>query len=207
MDHFSYKEDILHAEEVSIQEIAKEVGTPFYIYSTATLRRHFDLFESALSGVDHLICYAVKAASNQAILKTLAKFGAGMDVVSGGEYKRARDAGVDGGRIVFSGVGKTGAEMKFALHEGVRQFNVESEEELLVLSGIAHDMNRVAPISIRVNPDVDAKTHEKIATGKAENKFGIPISRAREVYATAASLPGIQIVGICLLYTSPSPRD
>ena len=120
MDHFSYKEGILHAEEVSIQEIAKEVGTPFYIYSTATLRRHFDLFESALSGVDHLICYAVKAASNQAILKTLAKFGAGMDVVSGGEYKRARDAGVDGGRIVFSGVGKTGAEMKLALHEGVR---------------------------------------------------------------------------------------
>ena len=198
MDHFSYKEDILHAEEVSIKEIAKKVGTPFYIYSTATLRRHFDLFESALSGVDHLICYAVKAASNQAILKTLAKFGAGMDVVSGGEYKRARDAGVDGGRIVFSGVGKTGAEMKLALHEGVRQFNVESEEELLVLSGIAHDMNRVAPISIRVNPDVDAKTHEKIATGKAENKFGIPISRAREVYARAASLPGIQVVGIDL---------
>ena len=198
MDHFSYKEGILHAEEVSIQEIAKEVGTPFYIYSTATLRRHFDLFESALSGVDHLICYAVKAASNQAILKTLAKYGAGMDVVSGGEYKRARDAGVDGGRIVFSGVGKTGAEMKLALHEGVRQFNVESEEELLVLSGIAHDMNRVAPINIRVNPDVDAKTHEKIATGKAENKFGIPISRAREVYARAASLPGIQVVGIDL---------
>ena len=198
MDHFSYKEGILHAEEVSIQEIAKEVGTPFYIYSTATLRRHFDLFESALSGVDHLICYAVKAASNQAILKTLARFGAGMDVVSGGEYKRARDAGVDGGRIVFSGVGKTGAEMKLALHEGVRQFNIESEEELLVLSGIAHDMNRVAPISIRVNPDVDAKTHEKIATGKAENKFGIPISRAREVYARAASLPGIQVVGIDL---------
>ena len=198
MDHFSYKEGILHAEEVSIQEIAKEVGTPFYIYSTATLRRHYDLFESALSDVDHLICYAVKASSNQAILKTLAKFGAGMDVVSGGEYKRARDAGVDGSRIVFSGVGKTGAEMKLALHEGVRQFNVESEEELLVLSGVAHDMNRVAPISIRVNPDVDAKTHEKIATGKAENKFGIPISRAREVYATAASLPGIQIVGIDL---------
>ena len=196
MDHFSYKEDILHAEEVSIKEIAKKVGTPFYIYSTATLRRHFDLFESALSGVDHLICYAVKAASNQAILKTLAKFGAGMDVVSGGEYKRARDAGVDGGRIVFSGVGKTGAEMKLALTEGVRQFNVESEEELLILSDIAHNMDKVAPITIRVNPDVDAKTHEKIATGKAENKFGIPISRAREVYAKAASLPGIQVVGI-----------
>ena len=196
MDHFSYKSGILHAEDASIKEIAKKVGTPFYVYSTATLRRHFDLFESALSGIDHLICYAVKAASNQAILRTLANFGAGMDVVSGGEYKRAREAGVDGSQIVFSGVGKTGAEMKLALTEGVRQFNVESEEELLVLSAIAHNMDKVAPITIRVNPDVDAKTHEKIATGKAENKFGIPISRAREVYAKAASLPGIQVVGI-----------
>ena len=196
MDHFSYKSGILHAEDASIKEIAKKVGTPFYVYSTATLRRHFDLFESALSGIDHLICYAVKAASNQAILRTLANFGAGMDVVSGGEYKRAREAGVEGSQIVFSGVGKTGAEMKLALTEGVRQFNVESEEELLVLSAIAHNMDKVAPITIRVNPDVDAKTHEKIATGKAENKFGIPISRARKVYAKAASLPGIQVVGI-----------
>ena len=196
MDHFSYKSGILHAEDASIKEIAKKVGTPFYVYSTATLRRHFDLFESALSGIDHLICYAVKAASNQAILRTLANFGAGMDVVSGGEYKRAREAGVDGSQIVFSGVGKTGAEMKLALTEGVRQFNVESEEELLVLSAIAHNMDKVAPITIRVNPDVDAKTHEKIATGKAENKFGIPISRAREVYAKAASLPGIKVMGI-----------
>ena len=196
MDHFSYKSGILHAEDASIKEIAKKVGTPFYVYSTATLRRHFDLFESAMSGIDHLICYAVKAASNQAILRTLANFGAGMDVVSGGEYKRAREAGVEGSQIVFSGVGKTGAEMKLALTEGVRQFNVESEEELLVLSAIAHNMDKVAPITIRVNPDVDAKTHEKIATGKAENKFGIPISRARAVYAKAASLPGIQVVGI-----------
>ena len=196
MDHFSYKDGILHAEDTSIQEIAKEVGTPFYLYSTATLRRHFDLFESALNGIDHLICYAVKAASNQAILKTLANFGAGMDVVSGGEYKRAREAGVEGSHIVFSGVGKTGEEMKFALTEGVRQFNVESEQELIVLSDIAHNMDKVAPITIRVNPDVDAKTHKKIATGKAENKFGIPISRARAVYAKAASLPGIQVVGI-----------
>ena len=196
MDHFSYKSGILHAEDASIKEIAKKVGTPFYVYSTATLRRHFDLFESALSGIDHLICYAVKAASNQAILRTLANFGAGMDVVSGGEYKRAREAGVEGSQIVFSGVGKTGAEMKLALTEGVRQFNVESEEELLVLSAIAHNLDKVAPITIRVNPDVDAKTHEKIATGKAENKFGIPISRAREVYAKAASLPGIKVVGI-----------
>ena len=196
MDHFSYKSGILHAEDASIKEIAKKVGTPFYVYSTATLRRHFDLFESAMSGIDHLICYAVKAASNQAILRTLANFGAGMDVVSGGEYKRAREAGVEGSQIVFSGVGKTGAEMKLALTEGVRQFNVESEEELLVLSAIAHNMDKVAPITIRVNPDVDAKTHEKIATGKAENKFGIPISRAREVYAKAASLPGIKVMGI-----------
>jgi diaminopimelate decarboxylase len=198
MDHFSYKDDFLHAEDVSIKEIAKHLGTPFYVYSTATLRRHFDLFESALNGLDHLICYAVKASSNQAILRTLAKFGAGMDVVSGGEYKRARDAGVEGNRIVFSGVGKTISEMKMALSEGVRQFNVESEEELFVLSRIANSMDRLAPITLRVNPDVDAKTHEKIATGKAENKFGIPISRAREVYALAASLPGIKVVGIDL---------
>ena len=198
MDHFSYKDDFLHAEDVSIKEIAKHIGTPFYVYSTATLRRHFDLFESALNGLDHLICYAVKASSNQAILRTLAKFGAGMDVVSGGEYKRARDAGVEGNRIVFSGVGKTISEMKMALSEGVRQFNVESEEELFVLSRLANSMDRLAPITLRVNPDVDAKTHEKIATGKAENKFGIPISRAREVYALAASLPGIKVVGIDL---------
>ena len=180
MDHFSYKSGILHAEDASIKEIAKKVGTPFYVYSTATLR-----------GIDHLICYAVKAASNQAILRTLANFGAGMDVVSGGEYKRAREAGVEGSQIVFSGVGKTGAEMKLALTEGVRQFNVESEEELLVLSDVARNMDKVAPITIRVNPDVDAKTHEKIATGKAENKFGIPISRAREVYAKAASVASL----------------
>ncbi|MDG1764843.1 MAG: diaminopimelate decarboxylase [Paracoccaceae bacterium] len=198
MDHFSYKDDFLHAEDVSIKEIAKHLGTPFYVYSTATLRRHFDLFESALNGLDHLICYAVKASSNQAILRTLAKFGAGMDVVSGGEYKRARDAGVEGNRIVFSGIGKTSAEMKMALSEGVRQFNVESEEELFVLSRLANSMDRLAPITLRVNPDVDAKTHEKIATGKAENKFGIPILRAREVYALAASLPGIKVVGIDL---------
>ena len=196
MDHFSYKDDFLHAEDVSIKEIAKHLGTPFYVYSTATLRRHFDLFESALNGLDHLICYAVKASSNQAILRTLAKFGAGMDVVSGGEYKRARDAGVECNRIVFSGVGKTISEMKMALSEGVRQFNVESEEELFVLSRLANSMDLLAPITLRVNPDVDAKTHEKIATGKAENKFGIPISRAREVYALAASLPGIKVVGI-----------
>jgi len=149
-----------------------------------------------LAGMDHLVCYAMKAASNQAILQTLAKLGAGMDVVSGGEYARARAAGVPGERIVFSGVGKTRDEMRLALTGGIRQFNVESEPEMAVLSAVATEFGVKAPITIRVNPDVDAKTHAKIATGKSENKFGIPISRAREVYAQAAALPGIDVIGI-----------
>lgn len=196
MDHFIYQNGALHAEEVAVAEIAAAVGTPFYLYSTATLTRHFQLFEDALKGMDHLVCYAMKAASNQAILKTLAALGAGMDVVSGGEYQRARAAGVPGERIVFSGVGKTVEEMHMALTGGIRQFNVESEPEMEALSAIATSLGTVAPITIRVNPDVDARTHAKIATGKAENKFGIPISRAREVYAHAASLPGLDVVGI-----------
>lgn len=196
MDHFIYKDGQLHAEDVAISEIAAEVGTPFYVYSTATLERHFKLFDEALDGVDHLVCYAMKAASNQAILQTLAKLGAGMDVVSGGEYARAKAAGVPGERIVFSGVGKTRDEMRTALTGGIRQFNVESEPEMVVLSDVALELGLKAPITIRVNPDVDAKTHAKIATGKSENKFGIPISRAREVYALAASLAGLEIVGI-----------
>jgi diaminopimelate decarboxylase len=154
------------------------------------------LFDDALAGMDHLVCYAMKAASNQAILQTLAKLGAGMDVVSGGEYARARAAGVPGERIVFSGVGKTRDEMRLALTGGIRQFNVESEPEMAVLSAVATEFGVKAPITIRVNPDVDAKTHAKIATGKSENKFGIPISRAREVYAQAAALPGIDVIGI-----------
>jgi diaminopimelate decarboxylase len=166
------------------------------VYSTATLTRHFQLFDDALAGMDHLVCYAMKAASNQAILQTLAKLGAGMDVVSGGEYARARAAGVPGERIVFSGVGKTRDEMRLALTGGIRQFNVESEPEMAVLSAVATEFGVKAPITIRVNPDVDAKTHAKIATGKSENKFGIPISRAREVYAQAAALPGIDVIGI-----------
>jgi diaminopimelate decarboxylase len=166
------------------------------VYSTATLTRHFQLFDDALAGMDHLVCYAMKAASNQAILQTLAKLGAGMDVVSGGEYARARAAGVPGERIVFSGVGKTRDEMRLALTGGIRQFNVESEPEMAVLSAVATELGVAAPITIRVNPDVDAKTHAKIATGKSENKFGIPISRAREVYAQAAALPGIDVIGI-----------
>ncbi len=196
MDHFIYQNGALHAEDVPVADIASAVGTPFYLYSTATLSRHFRLFDEALAGMDHLVCYAMKAASNQAILKTLASLGAGMDVVSGGEYLRARAAGVPGERIVFSGVGKTHEEMRMALAGGIRQFNVESEPEMEALSAIATQMGKAAPIAIRVNPDVDARTHAKIATGKSENKFGIPISRAREVYALAASLPGLDVVGI-----------
>jgi diaminopimelate decarboxylase len=196
MDHFLYKNGVLHAEDVAIPDIVASVGAPFYVYSTATLIRHFQLFDDALAGMDHLVCYAMKAASNQAILQTLAKLGAGMDVVSGGEYARARAAGVPGERIVFSGVGKTRDEMRLALTGGIRQFNVESEPEMAVLSAVATEVGVKAPITIRVNPDVDAKTHAKIATGKSENKFGIPISRAREVYAQAAALPGIDVIGI-----------
>ena len=196
MDHFLYRDGVLHAEDVPLSEIAAAVGTPFYCYSTATLTRHFHLFDEALQGMDHLVCYAMKAASNQAILKTLAGLGAGMDVVSGGEYARARAAGVPGARIVFSGVGKTRDEMRAALQGGIRQFNVESEPEMDVLNEVALSLGVVAPITVRVNPDVDAKTHAKIATGKSENKFGIPIGRARQVYAHAAALPGLQVVGI-----------
>lgn len=196
MDHFLYRDGRLHAEDVAIQDIAAQVGTPFYVYSTATLIRHFKLFDEALDGLDHLVCFAMKAASNQAILKTLGDLGAGMDVVSGGEYLRARAAGVPGERIVFSGVGKTRGEMHQALQGGVRQFNIESEPELYLLNEVALSLGSTAPITIRVNPDVDAKTHAKIATGKSENKFGIPISRAREVYALAARLKGLEVVGI-----------
>ena len=196
MDHFNYQAGILHAEDVSIADIAAEVGTPFYVYSTATLERHFKLIDEALSGMDHLVCYAMKAASNQAILRSLAKLGAGMDVVSAGEYARAKAAGVPGERIVFSGVGKTRDEMRLALTGGIRQFNVESEPEMLVLNEVATELGMRAPITIRVNPDVDAKTHAKIATGKSENKFGIPISRARDVYRLAGTLPGLDVIGI-----------
>ena len=196
MDHFLYKDGALCAEDVPVAEIAAAVGTPFYCYSTATLTRHYRLFDEALAGMDHLVCYAMKAASNQAILKTLAALGAGMDVVSGGEYARARAAGVPGERIVFSGVGKTRDEMCMALTGGIRQFNVESEPEMAALNAVALELGAKAPITIRVNPDVDAKTHAKIATGKSENKFGIPISRAREVYAEAAAMPGLEVIGI-----------
>ena len=197
MDHFIYKGGILHAEDVPIPQIAAAVGTPFYIYSTATLLRHYRLFDDALSWADdHLVCYAMKAASNQAILKTLGDAGAGMDVVSGGEYARAKAAGVPGERIVFSGVGKTADEIRAALIGGIRQFNVESEPEMAVINTVAGSLGLRAPITIRVNPDVDARTHAKIATGKSENKFGIPIARAREVYALAATMEHLDVIGI-----------
>jgi diaminopimelate decarboxylase len=196
MDHFLYRDGTLFAEDVPVSEIAATVGTPFYVYSTATLLRHFQAFDEALDGMDHLVCYAMKANSNQAVLRTLAQAGAGMDVVSQGEYLRARAAGVSGDKIVFSGVGKTGKEIRVALEGGIRQFNVESEPEMEVLNAVALELGKVAPITIRVNPDVDAKTHAKIATGKSENKFGIPIARARDVYAMAAAMPGLNVIGI-----------
>ena len=196
MDHFLYRDGQLHAEDVALADIAAAVGTPFYCYSTATLTRHYHLFTEALSPMPHLVCFAIKSLSNIAVLRTLGNLGAGMDVVSGGEYRRARAAGVPGERIVFSGVGKTREEMRLALTGGIRQFNVESEPELRALSEVATSLGVSAPITIRVNPDVDARTHAKIATGKSENKFGIPISRAIEVYAEAARLPGIEVIGI-----------
>ncbi len=196
MDHFIYKNGTLYAEDVPIPEIAAAVGTPFYVYSTATLTRHYRLFDEALAGMDHLVCYAMKANSNQAVLMLMASLGSGVDVVSGGEYLRAKAAGFPGERIVFSGVGKTAEEMELALTGGIRQFNVESEPEMRLLSGVASRLGVTVPVTVRVNPDVDAKTHEKIATGKAENKFGIPISRASEVYAEIARLPGLEAIGI-----------
>ncbi|AVO46609.1 diaminopimelate decarboxylase [Phreatobacter cathodiphilus] len=196
MHHFAYRDGRLHAEDVPLETIAAEVGTPFYCYSTATLERHYRVFSEAFAGLDFLVCYAMKANSNQAVISTLARLGAGMDVVSGGELKRAIAAGVPGERIMFSGVGKTEAEHAAALEAGVFCINVESEPEVVQLSRIATAMGRTAHISFRVNPDVDAKTHAKISTGKKGDKFGIPISTAREAYARAAKLPGIHVAGI-----------
>ena len=196
MDHFLYRDGVLHAEDVPLPEIAAAVGTPVYVYSTATLARHYRLFAEALAPLPHLVCFAVKANSNVAVLRTLGDLGAGMDVVSGGEYLRAKAAGVPGSRIVYSGVGKTVAEMRLALGGGVRQVNVESEAELRQLSAVAAGMGLRAPIALRVNPDVDAGSHDKISTGRKTDKFGVPISRARAIYAEAATLPGIEVVGI-----------
>ena len=196
MQHFEYRNGRLHAEEVDLAEIAAQVGTPFYCYSSATLTRHFRVFRDAFAGQNAMVCYAMKANSNQAVLKTLVNLGAGMDVVSEGELRRALAAGTPPRKIIFSGVGKTRAEMALGLETGIRCFNVESEPELEALSDVAVSRNTRARVAIRVNPDVDARTHAKISTGKSENKFGVPISRAREVYNSAKLLPGIAIDGV-----------
>lgn len=196
MDHFQYHNGQLHAEDVALADIAKAVGTPVYVYSTATLEHHYNVFEDALSGLDHLTCYAVKANSNMAVLRTLAQLGSGADVVSGGELQRALAAGIPPERIVFSGVGKTAEEITSALAAGIYQFNVESVPELECLSARAVAMGLTAPVAFRINPDVDAQTHAKISTGQAGNKFGIAWGEARAVYAHAASLPGLRIVGV-----------
>ena len=196
MHHFDYKNGALHAEDVAITVLADKIGTPFYCYSASTIRRHIQVFSQAFSGLDILVCYAIKANSNQAVLRLLADEGAGMDVVSGGELARALAAGVPGNKITFSGVGKTGEEIRDALAVNIFCFNVESEAELDAISKIAVQMGKQANISLRVNPDVDARTHVKISTGRAENKFGVALSRARAVYARAAKLPGLRVTGV-----------
>src|SRR6478609_1577350 len=180
MHHFDYRDGVLHAEVVNLEALAQSVGTPFYCYSTATIERHYRVFAEAFADVKALICYAMKANSNQAVLGTLARLGAGADVVSGGELKRALAAGIPPDKILFSGVGKTADELRLALSHDILSINVESEPELDLLSSIATSVGKTARVSVRVNPDVDAKTHAKIATGKSENKFGIPLSRARD---------------------------
>ncbi len=196
MHHFTYRAGVLHAEDVSLAALAGAVGTPFYCYSTATLERHYNVFAKALSSHDALICYAIKANSNLSVIRTLARLGAGMDVVSEGELQRALAAGVPAGRIVFSGVGKTKAEMARALGENIQCFNVESDAELRALSQVAAGMDAVARVAFRINPDVDARTHAKISTGRAEDKFGIALADAEAIYALAATLPGIEARGV-----------
>ncbi len=196
MHHFTYRGGALHAEAVDLNALADAVGTPFYCYSNATIERHYKVFAGAFADVDALVCYAIKANSNQAVIATLAKLGAGADVVSAGELVRATKAGVAADKIMFSGIGKTARELALAVEHGVLCINVESEPELELLGSIAAAKGRTADISIRVNPDIDPRTHAKIATGKAENKFGIPISRAREVYARAAKLKGVRVIGV-----------
>ena len=196
MHHFHYRNGVLHAEDVDLAALAASVGTPFYCYSTATLERHYKVFAGAVADLPALVCYALKANSNQAVIATLARLGAGADVVSEGELRRALAAGVPANKIMFSSVGKTAGELAAAVDAGILCVNVESEPELDQLSKVAIAKGRVANVSLRVNPDVDARTHRKIATGKSENKFGIPISRAREVYAQAAKLPGLHVAGV-----------
>ncbi len=196
MNCFELRNGVLHAEDVPLPDIAAAVGTPAYVYSASGIARQYERLSDGLAGLDHQICYALKANSNQAIIKLLSGLGSGFDAVSGGEIARVLAAGVPGERIVFSGVGKTRSEMRSALDAGVRHFNAESEPELAVLNAVALSTGRTAPVALRVNPDVDARTHRKISTGKSENKFGIPVSRARAVYAAAAAMPGLQVVGV-----------
>ncbi|MCH8110633.1 MAG: diaminopimelate decarboxylase [Proteobacteria bacterium] len=198
MDHFAYKGGVLHAEDVPLARIADAVGTPFYCYSTATLVRHYRVFAEGFDGLDSLICYSVKANSNLAVIGTLAALGAGADVVSEGEIRRALAGGVPAHKIVFSGVGKSRDEMAAALDAGIMQFNIESEPELAALSAVASARNATAQIAVRINPDIDAATHDKIATGRKDNKFGIPWPQAREVYRSAAASPGIEVVGLAM---------
>ena len=196
MNHFDYRNGVLHAEAVNLSDLADAVGTPFYCYSTATLERHYRVFSDAFADQKALVCYAMKANSNQSVLRTLAKLGAGADVVSGGELKRALAAGIPPQKILFSGIGKTEAELRAALAADILCVNVESEPELELLSRLASEQGRTARISVRVNPDVDSGSHAKISTGRSENKFGVPLARARAVYAHAAKLPGIQVTGV-----------
>jgi diaminopimelate decarboxylase len=196
MHHFAYRQGILHAEDINLAELAATVGTPFYCYSTATLERHYRVFADAFARLDAEVCYSVKANSNLGVLATLARAGAGMDVVSEGELRRVLAVGVAPEKIAFSGVGKTKDEMVFALQHGIFAFNVESEPELRLLSETATALGRPARIALRVNPDVDAKTHYKIATGRAENKFGIPFAEALALYRLASALPGIDPRGV-----------
>src|SRR5690554_4949543 len=194
--HFQYRGGEMFAEEVALAEIADEIGTPFYCYSGATFRRHLRVMTEAFSGIDTLVAYAMKANSNQAMLAIAAQEGAGADVVSGGELERALRAGIPAEKIIFSGVGKTADELARGLKAGILCFNVESEPELDRLDRVAREMGVVAPASMRVNPDVDAKTHAKISTGKSENKFGIPFERAEEVYARIAQAENLRAVGV-----------
>ena len=196
MDHFNYRDGQLWAEDVAVQAIAAEFGTPVYIYSRATIERHWRAFDEALGAHPHLICYAVKANSNLAVLNVMARLGSGFDVVSVGELERVLAAGGEPGKILFSGVGKQAAELARALEVGIRCFNVESEAELTLLNQVAGKLGKIAPVSLRVNPDVDAKTHPYISTGLRENKFGVPIARAPQIYAAAAQLPYINITGV-----------
>lgn len=196
MDHFTYRNATLHAEDTALEAIARDVGTPFYCYSAATLRRHAQIFTKALEAVNPLICFAVKASSNIAVLRLLAQEGLGADVVSEGELRRALAAGIPASKIVFSGVGKTKEEMRFALQQKILQFNVESDRELLTLNDVAKEMGTYASIALRVNPDVDADTHAKISTGKKENKFGIDIDIAPAIFKLAESLPHIMVKGV-----------